>query len=379
VGVVERQQSHVRRSSSMSYALRWKHENLRLISIVLFVSFAITFMFLMMLYGTAAKKLSIVIDGKETTVETKHWVLKNVLEDQGITVNEHDRISHAMNYTVQTGDRIDINRALPLTVSADGVTRTVHTVGRTVEDALEDVGISLGEHDKIQPPLDTALTGNESIKIVRVKKEREEISETIAFQTETMNDPKLLKGKELVVQEGKEGTLVKTKEKVFEDGELVSEQIVEEKVKEPSVNKIVAIGTKNPVTILSASSPNVDELVKSGVKFAYKQVLNNVKLTAYTADASSTGKSEDHPQYGITASGTKVTEGRTIAVDPKVIPLGWWVYIDGLGFRRAEDTGGAVKGNVIDVYFESKDYAKRFGSKRGYTVYVIGPTKPSAD
>ncbi|WP_019536498.1 ubiquitin-like domain-containing protein [Paenibacillus ginsengihumi] len=363
----------------MSYALRWKHENLRLISIVLFVSFAITFMFLMMLYGTAAKKLSIVIDGKETTVETKHWVLKNVLEDQGITVNEHDRISHAMNYTVQTGDRIDINRALPLTVSADGVTRTVHTVGRTVEDALEDVGISLGEHDKIQPPLDTALTGNESIKIVRVKKEREEISETIAFQTETMNDPKLLKGKELVVQEGKEGTLVKTKEKVFEDGELVSEQIVEEKVKEPSVNKIVAIGTKNPVTILSASSPNVDELVKSGVKFAYKQVLNNVKLTAYTADASSTGKSEDHPQYGITASGTKVTEGRTIAVDPKVIPLGWWVYIDGLGFRRAEDTGGAVKGNVIDVYFESKDYAKRFGSKRGYTVYVIGPTKPSAD
>jgi 3D (Asp-Asp-Asp) domain-containing protein len=53
------------------------------------------------------------------------------------------------------------------------------------------------------------------------------------------------------------------------------------------------------------------------------------------------------------------------------------VYIEGVGFRRAEDTGSAVKGQKIDVYYDSHDYANRFGLKRGYTVYVIGPKKPT--
>lgn len=59
-----------------------------------------------------------------------------------------------------------------------------------------------------------------------------------------------------------------------------------------------------------------------------------------------------------------------------MIPIGWWVYIEGLGFRRAEDTGGAIKGNKIDVYYDSVKHALNFGRKKGKTVYVIGPVKP---
>lgn len=55
---------------------------------------------------------------------------------------------------------------------------------------------------------------------------------------------------------------------------------------------------------------------------------------------------------GITYTGTMATEGRTIAVDPNVIPLGTRVYIDGYGERIAEDTGGAIKGNKIDIYVD---------------------------
>jgi 3D (Asp-Asp-Asp) domain-containing protein len=73
-----------------------------------------------------------------------------------------------------------------------------------------------------------------------------------------------------------------------------------------------------------------------------------------------------------------VKEGRTIAVDPNVIPLGWWVYIEGIGFRRAEDKGSAIKGKKIDIYYDSEAKAERFGKKKGYTVYVIGPSKPTA-
>ena len=53
---------------------------------------------------------------------------------------------------------------------------------------------------------------------------------------------------------------------------------------------------------------------------------------------------------GITFTGTEATVGRTVAVDPAVIPLGSWLYIQGIGWRRAEDTGKAVKGLIVDVY-----------------------------
>ncbi|TDF94534.1 LysM peptidoglycan-binding domain-containing protein [Paenibacillus piri] len=101
-----------------------------------------------------------------------------------------------------------------------------------------------------------------------------------------------------------------------------------------------------------------------------KQVLSST-LTAYTAGVESTGKSASHPQYGITYSGSKAEEGRTIAVDPAIIPLGSTVYIDGVGIRTAEDTGSAVRGARIDVFMDDVSQAIHFGVKRNVKVYVL--------
>ncbi|ALS24781.1 3D domain-containing protein [Paenibacillus naphthalenovorans] len=379
MGVVTPEQTHERRSSSLSFALRWKHENLRMISIIALILFAMTFMFLIMYYGTSIKSVSVVVDGKEQTFQTRESVLQHILDEQGISVGEHDRVSHSLDDSVESGDRIIIEKAKPVQLTDGGQTKTVYTTGKTVKQLFDDQKIKLSELDKVTPALNAAINENSEVKIVRVKKNVEEIKEPIAFETVKKTEPKLIRGKEQVIQEGQEGVLLKKKEKVYEDGVLVSEQIVDEKIQTQSVQKIIAVGTKNPVVTLSSSSPTLEQVTRNGVKFDVKQVINNVKLTAYSAGPASTGKDPDHPQYGITASGTRVTEGRTIAVDPKVIPIGWWVYIEGLGFRRAEDTGSAVKGNKIDVYFDSHDYALRFGTKHGATVYVIGPKKPSAD
>lgn len=86
-----------------------------------------------------------------------------------------------------------------------------------------------------------------------------------------------------------------------------------------------------------------------------------VTATAYDNCAKCTGKSEGHPAFGITSSGVPATPGRTIAVDPRVIPLGTWVFIDGLGVFRAEDTGGSIKGNRIDIFMPSHEEALEFG------------------
>ena len=79
------------------------------------------------------------------------------------------------------------------------------------------------------------------------------------------------------------------------------------------------------------------------------------RCTAYCPCSSCCGKSD-----GITATGTKATEGRTIAVDPNYIPYGTEVIIDGHKYV-AGDCGGVIKGNRIDIYFDSHQEALNFG------------------
>jgi uncharacterized protein YabE (DUF348 family)/3D (Asp-Asp-Asp) domain-containing protein len=380
VGIIQLDGTHVKRSSSMTFALRWKHERVRLIAIIALISSALLFMFFMLLYGTATKSVSVVLDGKEIPVMTRESDLQHLLDEQAISVGEHDRVSTQLDASIKNGDVITIDTTSPIQLTADGKTKTLYTTGKTVESALKDLSIVLGNEDKVSPSLSSEVTDYAPIKVVRVKKEQENQTVSIAFATEQKSDSTLLKGKAKTLQEGKAGKKLIQKQKVYEDGALVAELVVNEVVQTASVKKLVAIGTKKPEVVkLSVASPEVSNVSKNGIVFDYKQVINNVTLTAYSDDFASTGKEKSDPQSGVTYSGTTVMEGRTIAVDKNVIPIGWWVFIEGIGLRRAEDTGSAIKGNKIDVYYESSDYANKFGLKRGYTVYVIGPKKPSID
>ncbi|MBE3552049.1 MAG: LysM peptidoglycan-binding domain-containing protein [Kyrpidia tusciae] len=94
-------------------------------------------------------------------------------------------------------------------------------------------------------------------------------------------------------------------------------------------------------------------------------------LTAYTSGPESTGKSPGDPGYGVTASGRPATPGRTVAVDPNVIPIGTKLYIEGIGYRVAEDTGGAIRGRKIDIYMTDVNKALQFGVKRDVPVYIV--------
>jgi len=120
--------------------------------------------------------------------------------------------------------------------------------------------------------------------------------------------------------------------------------------------------------IIPPSGKEIDDWIEEGSRV--NQVFY-ATLTAYTAGYESTGKTPGHPEYGITASGAKVKENYTIAVDPKVIPLGTLVYIDGIGIRKAEDVGSAIKGNKIDVYIPDLEEALEFGVKKNVKVYVL--------
>lgn len=116
--------------------------------------------------------------------------------------------------------------------------------------------------------------------------------------------------------------------------------------------------------------PSVPVPLLEGKEPVIERVLSTT-LTAYTAGEESTGKTPSHPQYGITYSGVRAEEGRTVAVDPKVIPLGSTVYIEGVGIRKAEDTGSAIKGSKIDVFMNDVSEARTFGVKRNVKVFLL--------
>lgn len=377
VGQISKKESPITRSSSMSYAMQWKNDNLRMILKVALISLTFIILSYVLLNGTTIKTVVLVVNGEEKVLKTNHWVLRQLLDEQGIQVSTHDRISTSLDATLKGRDKIYIDSAYPIQLTVGSDTETLYTAAKTVGGFIHEQGIALGIFDKVLPSMNASLKQDDNIQIIRVDKKTEEVVETKFFDVEKKENPRLVKGKEKVLQKGENGTVKQLREKTFEDGQLVSTIVLSEEIQKESITEIVSIGTANPVAILTASAPSVDEVEKDGITFEVKRILNNVSLTAYSAHFASTGKTEEMPGYGETYTGTQVLEGRTIAVDPKVIPLGWWVYIDGIGFRRAEDIGSGVKGLTIDVYFDSERYANRFGRKYGYNVYVIGPVKPT--
>jgi len=158
-----------------------------------------------------------------------------------------------------------------------------------------------------------------------------------------------------VVQKGQQGQKEVTIKTVYEDGKEVSKMIVAEKIVKEPVNGIIEEGNKTT-------------LVTSRGQFNFTRALT-MSSTAYDASFESCGKTPDNPQYGITYSGLRVRPG-IVAVDPRVIPLGTWLYVEGYGEALAADIGGAIKGNRIDLYYESPSVVDRYGRKT-VMVYIL--------
>lgn len=106
------------------------------------------------------------------------------------------------------------------------------------------------------------------------------------------------------------------------------------------------------VALVLYEDPQESEKIEAALDWHY---IDNCTITAYCSCTACCGKED-----GITATGTVAQEGVTIAVDPAVIPIGAWVEINGHQYH-AEDVGGGVCGNHIDIYFDSHTAACDFG------------------
>ncbi|WP_210367688.1 G5 and 3D domain-containing protein [Bacillus sp. REN3] len=288
------------------------------------------------------------IDGQEKeTYWTSADTVGNFLKDQNIVLSEHDKLNLNPDDKLSKNMEIAIERAFPLKLVVGGKEQEVWSTSTTVADFLSQQGIKLNKLDRVEPELNKTVTKNGKVNVVRVEKVTDVVEEPIRYAVITKNDSNLLKGKQKVVNEGQEGLLSKRYEVIMENGKEVSRKLVNEKTVKEKQDKVVAMGTKVLVAQVSRGSSK-----PAGKEFY-------VTSTAYTASCNGCS--------GYTATGINLRtnpNAKVIAVDPSVIPLGTKVYVDGYGYAVAADTGSAVKGAKIDVFFGSSSDAYRWGRKR---------------
>ncbi|QDI91294.1 hypothetical protein EPH95_08955 [Salicibibacter halophilus] len=101
--------------------------------------------------------------------------------------------------------------------------------------------------------------------------------------------------------------------------------------------------------------------------------VETVTATGYTANAESTGKKPGDPAYGITYSGVPVHRNvySTIAADPALFPMGTVLFIPGYGYGVVTDTGSAIQGAKIDLYFDTTDQVYNEWGKKDVDVYIV--------
>ncbi|MGN7298705.1 3D domain-containing protein [Ferdinandcohnia sp. SAFN-114] len=136
------------------------------------------------------------------------------------------------------------------------------------------------------------------------------------------------------------------------------------------VSQLLFINNGNKA--VSATGLETTLPIEEAIDFS-KYPTQTVVATGYTAGVESTGKDAKHPSYGITYSGVKVKRDlySTIAADLDVFPIGTILFIPDYGYGVVADKGGAIKGNKIDLYYDTVDDVYKKWGKKTLDVYII--------
>lgn len=305
---------------------------------------AVVAVFLGSFFFALQKPVSIQVDGKEIKSRVLFaGTVGDVLDKNGVSIGEHDRIEPAVDNYVNKYMQIQVTRAFKVKVIADGECREIITTPVGLEEAVAMAGFELNEKDILKPQDSDETVGGQEIEIIRVtEKELQEDAE-IPCTVERVDDVYLEKGLSRTIKAGKNGLARDTIKVTYYNGvEEKRELIKSETIREP-VKRIVSMGI---ITSVSRAGQRLN--------FSEARYMQSTAYT-YTGNRTATG---EQPAVGV------------VAVDPRVIPLGTRMYIEGYGYAHAGDTGGAVKGNKIDVFLEQRSQCMSWG-RRTVKVYLL--------
>ena len=305
------------------------------------------------------KTLVISIDGKEATFVTYKGTVKDVLQEKGVELGPKDIVQPSLESKVSEKETIKLKTAIPVEINSNGIKVQVQTAEDTIENMLDAEETTLKEQgiqfdknvDEVSPSLDSKIEGNVSVQIVKVETKDLVEKEAIKFDTIVEQDPDLDSSVQKVKSEGSNGEKEITYQVVYKDGVEVSRNVKSTKTILEPQNEVVKKGTGQ----VYAS--------RGGDSITYKKKLN-CTATAYSNHSNTaTGRKPVRNEGGLS----------TIAVDPSVIPLGSKVYVDGYGYAIASDTGGAIRGNKIDIYLNSSSECNSWGRRSVNVLVVANP------
>jgi Uncharacterized protein conserved in bacteria len=290
------------------------------------------------------KPVTITVDGRQITSRVVFsGTVGDVLNQNQIVLEENDEVEPSRDTPVKRNMQIVVTRAFNVKVTADGDTREIYTTPVTVKEAVALAGFTLGENDIVKTLPETLVVPGQEIEVIRVTQKEVSADEEMPYQVEKTTDSTLEKGLTKTLKAGKNGIVRNTYLVTYYDGQEAKRDIIKMETLVQPVNKVVAMGS---ITAVS----------RGGERFEFTEA-RYMQATAYTYTGSHT------------ATGNSPAVGM-VAVDPTVIPLGSKMYIEGYGYAWAADTGGAIKGNVIDVFLEDSSQCRKWGRKT-IKVYIL--------
>lgn len=278
-------------------------------------------------------------------------------------------LSSVAAYT-REAETITVHRNPRVTVVYHGQQIETEIQGETAGELLENLGLSLDVNDRLSVPEETVLEGGMTFRVDRVLQREERRTQVEPYEVITYYASYLPEGDLVVLTKGRDGELLLSEFVCYVNSIETQRELLEQTRTLAPRAQIQALGTGGVTGPGITQEPIIGDgviLLPTGEKLDYTRV-DYVRATAYTHS--------DPGCTSTTATGTKVHHG-TVAVDPRYIPYGTRMFImasDGsyiYGLCEAEDCGGDIKGDRVDLYLPNTEACMEFGRRR-CTVYFLG-------
>lgn len=258
-----------------------------------------------------------------------------------------------------------------VTIRYHGKTTRTVSIGETAEQLLHRLELSVSGEDVVSHGMDDPVYDGMELRIDRVVTVEESYTAVIPHSVTRCHDSSLPEGKEQVLTDGADGELLCRAEVTYMNGLETQRKILSETVTRAPVTEVVAVGTGEAVPEVE---PGAMPVIADGFI-----TLPTGEVLTYTDTATVRATAYTHTDKGcdlITSTGTTVHWG-TVAVDPRYIPYGTRMFIVAsngsyiYGIAVAEDCGGDIKGDRMDLYMPTYEQCMEFG-RRVCTLYFLG-------